>query len=434
MARQTRDVRLETRTKRTKLATRHEPYWRSISPGLYLGYRKGAKGGKWSVRLLVGNKYVKQAIGTADDHRDADGVSVFDYSQAQARAREFAENQAKQDTDVPRTYTVADAIREYLDWYAAHRKALDRTRYNCEAHILPVLGKRQVSELTTRELRKWLESLAAQPARMRTSKGATQNVRTDSEPRARQATANRILTILKAALNQAWREGRVPSDDAWRRVKPFRAVDAPKVRFLTEAECTRLLNACSGDFRQLVTAALLTGCRYGELTVLMISDFDPDAGSVFIRESKSGKPRHVPLTAEGIQFFRRVCVGQTGRETLFLRDDGNPWGESHQKRRLHQACAVAGIEPAVSFHVLRHTYASSLARRGVPLQVIAAVLGHADTRITEKHYAHLMPSFVADTIRANLPSFGVEADNVTLLHAKNPASDSGYLTDTQKRG
>jgi hypothetical protein len=47
-----------------------------------------------------------------------------------------------------------------------------------------------------------------------------------------------------------------------------------------------------------------------------------------------------------------------------------------------------------------------------PMGVIAAQLGHVDTRMVEKHYAHLAPSYIADTIRANLPALGVvgEAD------------------------
>ena len=47
---------------------------------------------------------------------------------------------------------------------------------------------------------------------------------------------------------------------------------------------------------------------------------------------------------------------------------------------------------------------------GVPMGVIAAQLGHSDTRMTEKHYAHLAPSYVADTIRAYLPKFGIVED------------------------
>lgn len=77
--------------------------------------------------------------------------------------------------------------------------------------------------------------------------------------------------------------------------------------------------------------------------------------------------------------------------------------KSQQKRPIDAACGRAGITPAVSFHVLRHTHASHLAMRGVPMGVIAKQLGHADTRMTERHYAHLVQSYVAETIRKNFP-------------------------------
>jgi integrase len=68
----------------------------------------------------------------------------------------------------------------------------------------------------------------------------------------------------------------------------------------------------------------------------------------------------------------------------------------------------------VNFHGLRHTYASRLAMKGVPLAVIAAQLGHSDTRMIEKHYGHLAPSYVADTVRAAFGSLGIlEPSNVT---------------------
>jgi integrase-like protein len=61
--------------------------------------------------------------------------------------------------------------------------------------------------------------------------------------------------------------------------------------------------------------------------------------------------------------------------------------------------------------MLQHTYGSTLAMRGVPMGVIAEQLGHADTRMTEKHYAHLAPSYVADTIRAHFPTLGIGGDD-----------------------
>lgn len=86
---------------------------------------------------------------------------------------------------------------------------------------------------------------------------------------------------------------------------------------------------------------------------------------------------------------------------------------------IEAVCRAAKITPTINFHILRHTYGSALAMRGVPLQVIAAVLDHSDTRITHKHYAHLMPSYIADVIKENLPSFGKqEKNNIRILKNK----------------
>lgn len=86
---------------------------------------------------------------------------------------------------------------------------------------------------------------------------------------------------------------------------------------------------------------------------------------------------------------------------------------------MREACKRADIAPAASFHILRHTYASHLAMNGVPMAVIAAILGHGDTRMTEKHYAHLSPDHVALTLRANAPKLGiVEASNIVTLGTK----------------
>ncbi|MEM6781836.1 MAG: tyrosine-type recombinase/integrase [Pseudomonadota bacterium] len=76
----------------------------------------------------------------------------------------------------------------------------------------------------------------------------------------------------------------------------------------------------------------------------------------------------------------------------------------------------AQIFPAAGFHILRHTHASQLVQKGVPLPVIAAQLGHADTRICEKHYAHLTPNYIADTIRANFPQYDIEEEDSKIVN------------------
>ena len=178
------------------------------------------------------------------------------------------------------------------------------------------------------------------------------------------------------------------------------------------------MNACDKDFRKLVQAGLLTGCRYGELINVRVRDFHDDSGTLFISESKSGKPRHVVLEAQGHRFFARHIIGKSGDEYMFTREDGERWGKSHQTRRIKEACRRANIFPAVSFHILRHTHASQLIQRGTPLPVIAAQLGHADTRICEKHYAHLTPNYVAETIRANFPDMRIVDEGKKVIALK----------------
>jgi integrase len=113
---------------------------------------------------------------------------------------------------------------------------------------------------------------------------------------------------------------------------------------------------------------------------------------------------------------RHLDAGKPGNARLFVRDNGKAWGKWEQQRPLAAACAVTRIDPPANFHALRHTYASRLAMRGVPLAVIAAQLGHADTRMVEKHYGHLSSGYVADAVRAGFGTLGlVEPSKVVAI-------------------
>ena len=265
------------------------------------------------------------------------------------------------------------------------------------------------------------------PARLRSKveggKIRKQNIKARSDDpeaaRKRRATANRTLTSsAKAALNRGWREGKIASDSAWRRVEPFEGADAARVRYLTIAEAQRLINAADREsgFRVLIRGALATGARYGELAALRVADFNPDSGTVHIRTSKSGKGRHIVLADEGIALFSAQAAGRAPRDLLLPKADASQWAPSHQNRPMCAACQGARIEPA-SFHCLRHSYASHSIMNGAPLLVVAKNLGHADTRMVERHYGHLAPSYVADAIRAAAPKFGLEPSNLTSFEA-----------------
>jgi integrase len=226
-----------------------------------------------------------------------------------------------------------------------------------------------------------------------------------------------VLTILKAALNRAYQDGRIASDGPWKQVRPFPKADAARVRWLTKADAERLLDACAPDLRRLVMAALLTGARYGELCRAGVGDLDLNASTLCLRETKAGRPRYVPLDNEALPFLKAVAQGRGPDGLMLLCEDNRPWGKSHQVRPLMEASARAGLEPAVNFHCLRHTWASHRVMAGAPLMVVAHVLGHADTRMVEKHYGYLAPSYIRDVIRATALGLGAreEAEKVVRL-------------------
>lgn len=423
MPRKRQDARLGTRSARVALKQRSEPYWRNVSKGIAVGYFKGAKGGTWIARhFSVETGRRKASLGIADDFMDPDGVRILSFDQAQAAAQEWHRRLAQEDSGevLAGSYTVAKAMSDYLkDRERVRRKELSRTRSVIDSHIVPMLGSVELSKLTHGKVGAWRNSIAEAMPRVRTKPDATEQAYREIDPndpdalRKRQATANRILTVLKAALNHAYKESRVASKAAWEKIAPFREVDVPKVRYLTVEECKQLIGACPSDFRALVRGALYTGCRYGELTAMRVDAFNPHAKTIHIERSKSGKGRYIPVTEEGAAFFGTIIEDRSSNDPMFAHADGRredkPWEHSQQRYWMELACDSAKIAPSIGFHILRHTYASQLAMNGTPMPVIAALLGHADTRMTERHYGHLSPSYVADTLRANLPSFGFEA-------------------------
>lgn len=427
MARTVRDAKLESRSARATLAVRAEPHWKALDGGLALGYRRNKTGGVWLARRWDGGtkRYREERLGASDDVQDADGATILTFSQAQARARVWWQDEERRAAGLAPVasgpYTVANAVGDYL---AARERKGARGVYSdrryAETRITPMLGKEPLAKLTTAKLRRWHEELATFGKLVKTRRDAPErqvkavDASNPDAVRARRATANRVLTILKAALNHAFHENHVASDESWRKVKPFREVDSPVVRYLNGAEAQRLVNACEADFRHLVQAALFSGARYGELTTMHVRDFDPSAATLAVRRSKSGKARHIFLTEDGCRLLSTLTAGRPGSDLIFTRN-GKTWKASEQQRPLTEASKRAGIMPTVTFHILRHSHASALAMKGVPLEVIATQLGHADTRVTRRHYAHLSPSYVADTIRRGLGDFGATGEGTNVV-------------------
>lgn len=424
MAKTLRDSKLENRTSRVKLQVKKEPHWKSIGQGLHLGYYKGVASASWQVRYRnIQKRYIYKTLGLADDVIDADGTKVLSFFQAQELARKWAVQQLKIEQGSEKyngNLKVNDILDNYLEWFKHERKSYKETLSVIEAHIRPVFGEMFVSALTSDKINKWKNKLASTAGRKRSGMGTEQQYLEYDEKdrdaqRKRRSTANRILTVLKAALNKSFEDGHVDSDVQWKRVKPFKAVDHPKIRWLETDECIRLINAAEKEFKPIIKAALLTGCRYSEITSLKVSDFDSRFKTILVSVSKAGKPRGIALNDEGVEFFKAQTLGKSGNDIIFLKNNGAKWGKSHQDRPMYDACEIAKITPRASFHILRHAYASQLAMKGTGMSVIAKQLGNS-VKICEKHYAHLSPNYIASEIEARMPKFGlIEKGNIKKL-------------------
>jgi integrase len=424
MPRRVRDANLESRTARERIKPGKLRY-RAVEPGLHLGYRrlKAGAAGTWIARRYMGHgNYVVEALGPADDSSEADGERVLSFWQAQDLARQLHKQRSQ--TKVARlgSYKVRDAVADYVAYLQAEKKTARDVSYRMRAHVLPTFGDKPVAKLTTDEIKIWHRALAERPPRLRTKAGKEQKHRTldlkdEDAKRKRQLSANRCLAQLKAALNKAIQDERVACEDVWRTVGPFKNTDVARVAYLQVDKARRLVNACDGDFKLLVQAALLTGARYGELCGLNVADFNPDTGTLHVRTSKSGRGRHIVLTVEGRSFFDLVTAGRPSAEPMLRNSsrsmrrtegsDNGRWRKSEQLRPMREACKRARIDPPVGLHQLRHTWASLSTMGGMPLPVVARNLGHVDTRMVEKHYGHMSEDFVAQAIRDHAPTFGI---------------------------
>lgn len=432
MARSKRSASLDSKNKRLSLPAGKRVV-EQLKTGGYLLYRRPMNGsaGSWSARWYDTETREQKhlRLGDADDFLPADGSATLTYTQAQAKAgawfqecHRLALMVASGEAPSSGPYTVEDAANDYLR-DAARRgiKGLNVTTLTLKAHILPSLGGVTLAKLTRKKIEDWHHALAAQ-SRRKTGKVREQAEHLDEAvdaefTRRRKNTANRILSVLKAALNYAYQSGKYVGATAWREVRPFKAVTQSRVRFLSVKEQQQLVEACEREFLPLVQAALYSGARYGELTRLRCKDFDPTSGTLFIEISKSGKSRHIWLTEEAQAWFVEQVRGRKPSEVLLQRpvkrevDDvasDSAWAPHDQKPFMARACAEANLVP-LTFHELRHTYASSLVNAGVPLAYVAAQLGHADTRMVERFYGHLAPSAVAEAIRNLAPQLNLQS-------------------------
>ncbi len=283
-----------------------------------------------------------------------------------------------------------------IDLYMAHYAGRDTTRVQRLTWWKVRLGALPLAELSDDHVHAAIEELANQHSRYYAGKDAEDRpiYRAKKKPLT-PATLNRYQTALAAVITWAIKKRIAPKGY----VHPVRSVerrpeDNERTRFLSDDECRRLLDACKASswprLYVLVLMALTTGARKGELLGLTWGNVDLERAEAHLERTKNGSARVLPLVPAVIEELQKF---KAGASSLVFRSPRSPERVFAFEPRFHEALRAARIKGA-TFHTLRHSAASTLARNGATLLEIADILGHRQLQMT-KRYSHLATSHKA---------------------------------------
>jgi len=300
-----------------------------------------------------------------------------------------------------------DTVGAYLvDWLEASKGSIRETTWRRYEQIVkhqltPHVGRIPIAQLKPKDVEAMLRAVEAE----------------GRAPR----TVHHARAVLRTALQRAVRHGAIGRNPAALAAAP--RVERREVQSLSPLEVKRLLASLDGQpHAALITTAVATGLRQGELLGLRWTDVDLAGGYITVRHAlqwSGGKPqlvetktaksrRTVPLP----DVARRALVEHQEKQTtgavvspfVFTGTVGQPLRHTVVIRALDAALSAAGV-PRVTFHALRHTAASLLLAQGTHPRVVMELLGHSTIALTMNTYSHVIPALereAADRMNALL--------------------------------
>jgi integrase len=332
---------------------------------------------------------------------------------AQARMTEILQGLNTGQYTEPTDLTVGEWLTSWLEKYAKVKlsvRSYEMHETNLVTHVIPKLGRIKLHQLGTEDLQGLYVALLTEPSR-RTQKPLAP------------ATVARIRSVVSDALNQAVANKKL-------HVNPNSGVKLPanlktsrtrEMVVYTEEQLNTLLDAAKDS--TLHTEVLLgatTGMRLGEVLALKWDDIDWERKTVRVDEatefsqakgnrlkgpkSESGK-RIIPLMGYAVEPLRRHRIQQTAYRSetdaswnptglVCPRKDGGLQAvatvSSYFDRFAKRLAKATGL-PEITFHQLRHTYASLMLHQGTQITEVSRLLGHSSIIVTLGIYAHLIP-------------------------------------------
>jgi integrase len=404
MARRIKDSVLDSRAARLKLAVRPDPYFKGISKGVAVGYRRRERSdGTWCMRSFAGKNYKTEWLAIADDYSDATGSEILNYWQAVdlVRARMAKLGEASTSGQVTARTTVRQAIESY-DADLLARTGDPRSVNRLRLHVPNELNDKPVGLLTADDLKAWRNGLRRTLAI---------------------GSINRIANSFRAALNMvadsdskvsrhAWEVGlaRLPGGNVARNV----ILSTDVIRRIVSAAY-----ALNAEFGLLVEMAAVTGARVSQLARIEVGDLQSDR--VMVPASRKGgrnkKVEHTPVAipASLVMRLKAAGKGRAAHEPLLTRSDGEVWGRADHDRPFRRAVINAGLDPdQISIYALRHSSIVRMIKAGVPIRIIGSVHDTSVGQI-ESNYSKHIASVSDDLVRPTLLDLSQDRDNVVSL-------------------
>ena len=280
----------------------------------------------------------------------------------------IAEGKEVEVFEAARDWTLKDAIDKTYVAVWKDSKAGDTALKNARAAIAFFGANVYVSEITTQRVAEWIEHLKN-----------TNNAN---------GTVNRKLSSLSRALRHAFRSEALDKMPYIPRQKE----SVGRLRFLTKQEEVAVLSLLvqwsDQEAWDAVATLLDTGVRCGELLKMDAQDYRN--GQITIWDTKNGKSHTIPLTTRARTIIEERIARYGGGKLFRVRY------ETLQKRFLR---VTEHLEMSdVTLHTLRHTFASRLVQKGVPIQTVSKLLNHSTLQMTMR-YAHLAPSNLVDAVK-----------------------------------
>jgi len=342
-----------------------------------------AKGGKEVARTIksrrhytIGSVYQRKTGGSwAIDYRDSKGKRiqrVIRGATSQEEALLVLQNAVRKDffqangiKEERKPITFEELADMYLENYAkVNKRSWRGDQYRIEAHMKPYFGGLELLDVTPLLIEKYRAE--------RLETGVTKS------------TVNREITIMKKMFNKAI-DWNLTDKNPTLKVKLFSEKDTQKERILSEAEEARLLAECPDYLIPILTTALQTGMRRGEILNLRWKQVDLNRRHIKVEQTKNGKNRIIPINDV---LYRELLIVKKlngkGEYVFPNSETGRPFTEV--KKSFKSACKRAGIHD-LRFHDLRHTFATRLVMSGVDLITIRDLLGHFSIRVTQR-YTH----------------------------------------------